>query len=343
MTTDDTCDIKNKKWVIIYKRRKRRSFVKVLLSVPMQSEQMEDFKKEFPRIEFIMEKEQRKSRDEILGEIDVWVTYGNDLENSHIKRAKKLKWIMVYSAGVDKLPTEEILKRKILVTNVRGIHKHVMAEQVFGYMLFFVRRFDKILEQQKNRQWNRKINSQSLYDKTIGILGAGAIGQEIARKAKVFDMKVLGVRKTAKPTQYVDEIYPIEEMHEVLRTSDFIVVLLPDTSETKHIIDKEAFEQMQEHAYFINIARGRVVDTKALIEALEKRMIAGAAIDVFEEEPLPEDHPLRSLDNIMITPHTAGLFPGYLPRSNEIFKKNLWTYTSNVGEMVNIVDLNRGY
>lgn len=317
--------------------------MKVLFSVPIQSKQVEDFKKEFPRMELLVEKEQTKSRDEILEDIDVWVTYGFDLVEEDIVKAKNLKWLMVYSAGVDKLPTKEILRRKILVTNVKGIHRHVIAEQVFAYMLFHARKFDKTLEQQKNRQWDRKINPQSLYGKTIGILGVGAIGQEIALKAKVFDMKVLGVRKTVKPTQYVDEIYPMEEIHKVLQVSDFVVMVFPNTPETHYIMDKKAFEQMQEHAYFINIARGEVVDTKALLWALQEKVIAGAAIDVFEEEPLPEDHPLRSLDNIMITPHTAGLFPDYIPRSNEIFKKNLWIYTSNVGEMVNIVDLNKGY
>ncbi len=317
--------------------------MKVLFSVPIRSEQVEGFRKEFPQIEFLVERKQNQSREELLGDIDIWVDYGLDLKEEDIQRAKNLKWFMAYSAGVDKLPKRELLKRNILVTNVRGIHRHVIAEQVFGYMLYYVRKFDETLEQQRTGQWDRGLKPQSLYGKTIGILGVGAIGQEIARKAKAFDMKVLGVRKTAKPTQYVDEIYPIEKMDQVLKASDFVVMVFPNTPKTKHIMDKESFRQMQDHAYFINIARGEVVDTQALLWALKEKVIAGAAIDVFEEEPLPEDHPLRSLDNIFITPHSAGLFPNYISRSNEIFKKNLWVYLSKIGKMVNVVDLKKGY
>ncbi|WP_213818673.1 D-2-hydroxyacid dehydrogenase [Garciella nitratireducens] len=317
--------------------------MKVLFSVPIRSEQVECFRKEFPQIEFLVERNQLKSREELLEEIDIWVDYGLELTQEELQRAKNLKWLMVYSAGVDKLPKEEILKRNILVTNVRGIHKHAIAEQVFGYMLYYVRKFDVTFQQQKNKEWNRNFKPQSLYGKTIGILGVGAIGQEIARKAKAFDMKVLGVRKTAKPTPYVDEIYSIEKMDRVLTSSDFIVTVFPNTPETKHIINKEAFNKMQEHVYFINIARGEIVDTQALLWALKKKKIAGAAIDVFEEEPLPKDHPLRSLENIFITPHSAGLFPDYISRANEIFKKNLWTFLTKIGKMINVVDLKKGY
>jgi phosphoglycerate dehydrogenase-like enzyme len=314
---------------------------KVLFSVPIKDYQLEEFKRNFPQVEFMVEKEQ--SREKLLPLADIWVTYGFDIKEGEIEDADNLKWIMAYSAGVDKLPAIEIIKKNILVTNVSGIHRHAIAEQVFTYMLYHVRKFSELCKQQKNGEWNRRIKADSLYGKTIGIIGVGAIGKEIARKAKAFDMKVLGVRRSGEKTDFVDEIFPMEGFHRVLGESDYVVMVLPLTSETKHIMDREAFRAMKENSYFINIARGEVVDTKALIWALKENIIGGAGLDVFEEEPLPKDHPLRYLENVLITPHVAGIFPGYIARANEILNHNLGVYIENAGEMINIVNIKRGY
>lgn len=314
---------------------------KVLFSVPIKDYQLEEFKTNFPQVEFMVEKDQ--SREKLLPLVDVWVNYGFDVEEGEIEGADNLKWIMAYSAGIDKLPAKEIIKKDIKVTNVSGIHRHAISEQVFAYMLYHVRKFSELSKQQRNGEWNRRIKAQSLYGKTIGIIGVGAIGKEIARKAKAFDMKVLGVRRSGKETDFVDEIFPMEGLHRVLGESDYVVMVLPLTSETKHIMDREAFQAMKEDGYFINIARGEVVDTEALTWALKENIIGGAGLDVFEEEPLPKDNPLRYLENVIITPHVAGLFPGYIARANDVFNHNLGVYIENAGEMINIVNIKRGY
>lgn len=313
---------------------------KVLFSVPIRDHQINEFKTNFPQVEFMVEGDQ--PREQLLPLADIWVTYGLDIREGEIEGADNLKWIMAYSAGVDKLPIKEILRKGIKVTNVSGIHRHSIAEQVFSYMLYYVRKISDFHKQQIEGEWDR-IKPQSLYGKTIGIIGVGAIGKEIARKAKAFDMKVLGLRRSGEKTDFVDKMYPMEGLYQVLGESDFVVMVLPLTAETKHIMDRGAFEEMKEDGYFINIARGEVVDTEALIWALKENKIAGAGLDVFEEEPLPKNHPLRSLDNVIITPHIAGLFPGYMSRANDILNHNLGVYLSNTGQMINVVNIKRGY
>lgn len=314
---------------------------KVLFSVPIRDHHLKKFKSKFPQVEFIVDKDD--SDESLLNLADIWVTYGFEMKKGRIERAENLKWLMAYGAGVDKLPAEEIIKKNILVTNVSGIHRHAIGEQVFTYILSHARRAIEFTRQQKQGDWDRKVKPSSLYGKTIGIIGVGAIGQEIARKAKAFDMTVLGVRRSGKNVEFVDEMYPMEGLDKLLEKSDYVVMVLPLTSETKHIMDRAAFEKMKEDSYFVNIARGEVVDTEALLWALGENKIAGAGLDVFEEEPLPKDHPLRYMDNVIMTPHIAGIFPGYLSRANEIFLHNLDAYLNNNGEMINIVNMKIGY
>lgn len=320
---------------------------KVLFHVPIREEQLKELEKDFPNVEFIR-RNSEESVEDLLPAIDIWVTYGMNVKKEHIDLAKNLKWIAVYSAGVDKLPWPEVQNRNIFVTNVRGIHRHCIAEQVFAYVLSHERKLIQQQEQQKNNVWDRQIKPGSLYGKRMGIIGTGAIGQEIARKAKAFDMRTIGVRKTPKDTEYMDEMYSLEKFHQVLSLSDYVIMVLPLTLETKHIMDKDAFKAMKRNGYFVNIARGEVVNTPDLMWAIEENIIAGAALDVFEEEPLPKDHPLWSLENIVITPHTAGLFPDYIKRSNDIFKYNLEIYIKNRDgiekeKMMNVVDPKKGY
>lgn len=315
---------------------------KVLFSVPIKREELEKFQREFPNIEFIVQ-DKKEDLEDLLLDVDIWVDYGMKIKGDHIKIAHKLKWLMVYAAGLDQLPKEEIIDRNILITNVRGIHKHSIAEQVFSYILYREKKLDQCLIQQKNKIWNRKVKPGSIYGKTLGIIGLGAIGKEIARKGKAFDMKVIGIRNTPKPTDFTDEVYGIEDLELVLSQSDYVVMVLPFTEKTKHIMNEKSFRAMKKTGYFINIARGEVVKTKALIEAIRKNIIAGAALDVFEEEPLPKDHALWDLENLIITPHTSGLFPDYNSRSNDVFNHNLGVYNKKSGDMINMVNLSRGY
>ncbi len=181
-----------------------------------------------------------------------------------------------------------------------------------------------------------------LAGKTLGIIGLGSIGMEIARKGKCFGMNVIGIKKTHENVRWVDEVYTPENLDIVLGESDYLVLCVPATDETKNLIGERELKKMKISAYLINIARGDVIDENALIRALKEKWIAGAAIDVTREEPLSPDSPLWELDNLIITPHVAGSSPYYWDRAVDIFVENLKRFFQGE-ELINVVDWDRGY
>jgi phosphoglycerate dehydrogenase-like enzyme len=171
----------------------------------------------------------------------------------------------------------------------------------------------------------------------------GSIGQEIARKASILGMRVIGVKNNPGPLQGVDHVYGPAEMKEVFGKSDYVINLLPGTPATKGLIDKEFFSSMRRSACFINLGRGSTVNQADLIDALQTNTIRALVSDVYEVEPLPGDSPLWHLDNVILTPHIAGISPQYLERALDIIRHNLQVYVNQSGEMMNVVDLSRGY
>ncbi|GAA0341459.1 glycerate dehydrogenase [Bacillus carboniphilus] len=276
-------------------------------------------------------------------EADVFITYGEDLEEQDIERARNLKWISVMSAGLEKMPFEGIKKKDILVTNARGIHKTPMAEYTLGYMLHHAKRMDAFNQEQGNKKWNRRIPTQELSDATLLVLGAGAIGGEIAKRSQLFGMKTIGVNTSGRPAEYFDQTFSMDNWEEALPLADYIVSVLPSLETTKHLIQEKHFKQMKDSVVFINIGRGDLVQTDILIKALQNKDIAHAYVDVVEEEPLDESHPLWSVENVTITPHISGKSPLYLPRAFDIFSHNLHIYKGVPGEMRNVISLDRGY
>ncbi|MEJ2729606.1 MAG: D-2-hydroxyacid dehydrogenase [Deltaproteobacteria bacterium] len=257
--------------------------------------------------------------------------------------APNLKWIQAITAGVDNLPLKEINDRGIILTNARGIHKIQMAEFAMAAMINFARNFHLMHRNQIKGLWDRSVPQAEIYGKIVGIIGLGSIGEEIARKASFFGMRVLGVRKSPRPMQYVDRVYGIEEMDEVFRESDYIINLLPLTAGTRKLIDKRYFSSMKKTACFINIGRGPTVNQADLVDALKSNRIAGLVADVYEEEPLPEDSPLWELENVILAPHIAGVSPNYLKRAMDVITHNLKVYVSQSGEMMNVIDCSSGY
>jgi phosphoglycerate dehydrogenase-like enzyme len=289
----------------------------------------------FDRIDDAMEK---------LPETEVLVTYGEDLTDEIIaNRCPNLKWIHVISAGLEKMPFSIIASRKILVTNARGIHQIPMAEYTIGVMLQITRRINEIFANQKAGIWDRSIRIDELCDKTVGIVGVGAIGGKIAEYAKAMGMRVAGTNRSGHPVPYVDDFYPMKELNTLIEVSDFIVVIVPFTPETEKLIGEEQLSRMKSTAYLINISRGSVVDEEALVRFLQERKIGGAVLDVFTQEPLPSDHPFWKLDNVIVTPHLSGRSPKYMERALDIFYENVPIYLSGPGEMRNKVDLRKGY
>lgn len=300
----------------------------------------------FPQHQFSFFNSMADTPAESLEKAQVLVTYGEDLTSEIVKKMSSLQWIQVLSAGLELMPFDALIERQVVVANARGIHQIPMAEYTMGMILQLARQGFEFYDLQKKSQWDRSLRVDEAYGKTLGILGIGAIGTEIAKRAKAFGMNVLGLRRSEvsqnSTMEYVDEIVSLENKEKLFRESDYIVVLLPITAETTHFVGAEELSMMKSSAYLINIARGQVIDEEALLIALQDKKIAGAVLDVFKEEPLPSTHPFWQLKNLIITPHTSGRSPYYMQRALEIFRENLNRYPE-VKDMINVIKMEQGY
>jgi D-2-hydroxyacid dehydrogenase (NADP+) len=270
-----------------------------------------------------------------------WSLLPPDLED----RAPNLRWVQLISAGVDRLLSNDLLRSGVIVTTASGIHAAPMREHVLGMMIMLAKGWPGLLRAQAKREWKRSV-PDVLAGKTVGIVGLGNIGCEVARVAKAFDMRVLGVRRSGAPiecTDYeVDGIFGPLDILNVLSESDYVVLALPLTEETHHMIGELALRSMKPTAYLINASRGAVVDEAALVRALKEGEIAGAGLDVFESEPLPRESELWGMENVIISPHIGGGTPVYMEQAVEIFCENLRRYLAGK-PLRNVVDLERGY
>lgn len=277
---------------------------------------------------------------------DADVMFGYRITPQMLGKARKLKWIQFGSAGIDHTLSPELLKSDVIITTFSGVHPIPASEHVLSLMLALSRRLNVAMKQQIDHQWDRGTIAGSageLHGKTVGIIGLGKIGLEIARLSKAFGMKAIGTKAT--PSDHlpnVDEIYLPNDLDRVLLQSDYLVMVIPLTASTTALIGPGEIGHMKPGAYVINVARGQMLDTGSLIQALESGHLAGAALDVFAEEPLPADSPLWDAPNVIITPHTGGSTPEYSARGAEIFKTNFEAFTSGE-EMINIFDRTRGY
>jgi D-2-hydroxyacid dehydrogenase (NADP+) len=276
-----------------------------------------------------------------LAEAEIIISFG-DFNAEDLELCKNLKWLFVTSAGVEKLPFEKLAEKSVCVTNASGIHTTQMAEQIFGMMIAFSRRLADYLRYQQRGIWHPMLPFGELKDKTLCIVGAGSIARETARKAKAFDMKVIGLKRHASPLPDFDSVWDMSRFHEALGLSDYVVVLTPLTDETFYLFGAEEFSLMRTNAVIINMSRGDTIDEKALIEALRSGKIAGAGLDVFHNEPLEPESPLWGMENVIITPHTAGGTPDYIDRALDLFLKSYKCLRSG-GQLPNIVDLKLKY
>jgi phosphoglycerate dehydrogenase-like enzyme len=316
--------------------------MKVVVTFQPKEELAGDLVQRFPEVEFTFFKNIGEAQ-RILPEAEVIVTMGEDLNDRHIELSQHLKWIMVTSAGLEKMPFESIRKKGILVTNARGIHKIPMAEFTFGLMLQHAKQLRSVLKQEEEGVWNRRLPTSELNDATLLVLGAGAIGSEIARLGKAFNMKTAGVNSTGERVNNFDQIYTLRNFEEFLHEADYIVAVLPSTENTKYILKMEHFEKMKDSAVFINIGRGDLVEESILLDAAREKKAGHIFLDVFEEEPLHAEHPIWQEEGITVTPHMSSITKMYMPRALEIFKKNLETYNNKSDEYINVIDAERGY
>lgn len=267
------------------------------------------------------------------------------ISREEFNKAKNLRWIQATGAGVDGLLFTELVESEVILTNASGVHPIPIAEHTFALILAITRGLIKSFEGKNKRAWlHNEVYIDELYGKTIGIIGYGRIGQGIARLARGFGMKIIGLKRDPDKEVEVkpDIILGKNSLDILLKESDIVVIIVPLTKETYHLIGERELRLMKPSSILINVARGKVVDENALIKALKERWILGAGLDVFETEPLPFESELWNLDNVVITPHIAGLNPHYTDRLLEIFIKNLKAYP-DISKMVNVVDKRLGY
>ncbi|MSQ15365.1 MAG: D-2-hydroxyacid dehydrogenase [Dehalococcoidia bacterium] len=280
--------------------------------------------------------------DEMLAQAEV-ILAPRRLPGDTLQRAPHLKWIQATSAGIDFLDNTGILETDIVLTTASGIHVVPMTEYVVTAILYFTKEVSRLMENKNSKSWDR-FNLRELKGQTIGVIGLGNIGMEIARVTKALGMNVLGVRrsKPSVPVPFVDAVYRPSDLGTVLKASDFVALAVPITPETKHMIGEVQLREMRPNSVLINISRGSVVDEAALVVALKEGWIGGAALDVFEAEPLSLGSELWDLPNVFMTPHISALSDQYDDRAAGLFCENLRRYLAG-DQLINQVDKSKGY
>lgn len=317
--------------------------MEVLSTVKLPSYLKHQLSESFPNLTFHYDKKINEAKD-LLPHADIILTYGEDLTEEHIKAADRLKWIMVASAGIEKLPFEILEQRNIHVTNSKGVHAIPMAEYCISMMLQVSRQAKVLMESQKKHSWDRKVRMEEMYGKTVLILGSGAIGTATAKLCEAFGMNVIGVNSDGREVDHFQRTYKMGDVSIPLTDTDFVISVLPSTEKTKGLLNREFFHKMKQEAVFINIGRGEVVVEKDLIFLMKENKIKHAVLDVFETEPLPKEHPFWDMNNVTITPHISGITRNYLPRVMVIFHRNLELYLNDqLTSMENIISLNKRY
>ena len=308
---------------------------------------VEEITSVFPDIEFV----KLTSTDRILDEIrDADVLFAWKLTDQAFHAAEKLKWIHTGMSGMTWLLTPPVVASDILVSNSKGVHARIMGEHAMALILAFSRRLHDCLDFQRKAVWGRTTiyervpSFEELDGKTIGILGFGAIGVEVARRARCFGMRVMGFKRdTSRGHDLADVLAPPDRLNELLPEIDYLVIAAPLTPETENMIGPEQFQLMKPTSVLINLARGEIVDQDALMEALEQDQIAGAGLDVFVPDPLPDGHPLFTTKNVILTPHISGTDPKLWRRVTDLFVENIHRFRDGRPLINQVADKAKGY
>ncbi len=338
--------------------------VRLLVTVRFEETLLERFRAVSERVELVYHPARQLSDvpEEAWAEAEVLYTDGLLPEPP---LAPNLRWVHVHTAGVDHVVEHPLFTEgKVLFTNASGIHATNIAEYVFMMMLAFGHRLPKLLAYQREHHWPQKeryhtLLPQELRESTVGIVGYGSIGREVAHVAQAFGMEILAMKRNVRQpedsaTHYIlpgtgdpqgtcfHRLYPPEALISMVRACDFVVLAVPLTEFTRGMFNAEVLAAMKPTAYLINVSRGEVVDEEALVQALKEGRIAGAALDVFTTEPLPPESPLWELPNAIITPHVAGDMASYAQRAAALFEENLRRYVAQE-PLLNQVDRAQGY
>ncbi len=303
--------------------------------IGMQAQNLQTIKDAFPEIDIFF----TYSFDELKekgGDIDALITWppfpalGIDGKkfSDFCVNAKNLRWIHSFTSGVELIMTPDILKSDIVVTCTKGVHGYPLADHVLAYIFAFLRSFPMLFRSQQKHEFNSAAGDfcDETYGKTVGIVGLGMIGMYVAQKCKQLGMHVVGFDLIPVENEWVDRCYTGDGLHKLLEESDFVVLNVALTRETRNMIGEKELNSMKKSAYLINVARGGIVDEEAMIKALENKTIAGAGLDVFMEEPLKKESPLWDMENVIITPHIAARSPYYMDRTTKVITDNISRY-----------------
>lgn len=243
----------------------------------------------------------------------------------HDSYLEDISWIHSIQAGVDRFPFDDLRKHGVILTNSSGIHGSTVGETVVGYMLSFARRLLPAVKSQTHREWSPPEwdEAYTLAEERCCIVGLGTLGRGIVKRASALGVDVVGVRRSGDHLDGVRTVYTPDDLHTAIRNSKFVVLAVPLVEETRHLMSTEEFAAMRDDAILINVARGPVVDQEALVDALKAGALGGAALDVFEAEPLPKDSPLWEFEEVLITPHCAAFTEDYYRNVADIVRENL--------------------
>jgi phosphoglycerate dehydrogenase-like enzyme len=284
-----------------------------------------------------------------LPDADVVVAKG--LSDDELARASRLRWLSSWAAGVEHIASPTLFARGITLTNASGVHGPNIAEHLMAMILMFTRGMPRLYRAQLAHRWEHSLASgaerpSELTGKTMLIVGLGRIGEALAARARAFGVRILAVKRDPSTRHGagvpVDELLGMDALDDVLGRADHVCLSVPLTAETHHLMDRRRLSRLRPSAYLYNTSRGAVIDEAALIEALRAGKLAGAGLDVFEQEPLPESSPLWDRKDVILTPHVAGLTPHYFERDAALFAENLDRFLSGQ-PLRNVFDPARGY
>lgn len=303
--------------------------------------------RDFPELE-VVRRLNYQGIEQDLRDTEIVLTYS--LRPEQLAAAAKLRWVHSPSAAVHQFMFPEFVQSNVMLTNGSEVHGPVVAEHVLALMFALAKNLPAAIRFQLRHEWGQKLMWQDgarpreLAWGTLGLVGVGAIGGEVARLAAALGTKVVAIRANLeKPKPYgVDEVFPPEKLDHLLGISDYVVLSTPVTETTHHLMNQGRFSAMKSTAFLINVGRGALIDENALFNALKEKRIAAAALDVFEEEPLPSTSPLWTLDNLLITPHTAGFSEKMWERQYSLFSENLRRYLAGQS-LLALVNKKSGY
>lgn len=263
----------------------------------------------------------RSDELDLIREADVYI--GVDLDSELLEAAEDLELFACISAGTGHLDTEALQNHGVTVTNASSVHGPNIAEHVIGWVLMITRRLDEGIRRQNRREWRHFQAMGELMESRVAIVGLGAIGQAVVKRLEGFDVETVGVRYTPEKGGPTDEVYGFGDIEEAIEGVDYLLLTCPLTDETEGLIGERELAALKPKSVLVNVGRGPIVDTDALVASLRRNKLYAAALDVTDPEPLPADHPLWTFENVFITPHNAGHTPKYWERVSDILVENL--------------------